>query len=67
MREWALESSEQVARAATQGNRTLPERSRLVWEGRRRRLEKQHKAANAELARLNIPLYRDPNAKGEAG
>ena len=47
------------------GNQTLQERIRPVWEERRRRLEQQHNAANAELAKLNIPLYRAPNAKAK--
>jgi hypothetical protein len=48
-----------------EGNKTLRDRIRPVWEERRRRLDQQHKAANDELAKLNIPLYRttDPRAK----
>jgi hypothetical protein len=48
-----------------EGNRTLRERIRPVWEVRRRRLEQQYKAANDELSKLNIPLFRekDPRAK----
>jgi len=48
-----------------EGNRTLRDRIRPVWEARRRRLEEQHAAANDELAKLNIPLYRAMDAKAQ--
>ena len=48
-----------------EGNKTLRQRIRPVWEARRRRLEQQVKAANDELTRLNIPLYREPNTKAK--
>jgi hypothetical protein len=47
------------------GNRTLRERIHPIWEGRRRKLEEQHGAAETVLQKLNIPLYRDPNAKAK--
>lgn len=46
-----------------EGNKTLRDRIRPVWEARRRLLEQQHNAANAELAKLNIPLYRATDAR----
>ncbi len=45
------------------GNRELPQRVRSVWEVRRRRLEEQRGAADQVLQKLNISLYRDPNAR----
>lgn len=48
-----------------EGNRTLRERIRPVWEARRRRLEQQYKAANDELSKLNIPLYREADARAK--
>jgi hypothetical protein len=48
-----------------EGNRTLRERIRPVWEARRRRLEHQYKAANDELSKLNIPLYRETDARAK--
>ena len=47
-----------------EGNKALRDRIRPFWEERRQRLETQNKAANEELAKLNIPLYRsaDPRA-----
>jgi hypothetical protein len=47
------------------GNKTLAARIRPVWEARRRRLEEQNKAANSELAKLNILLYRSTDSKAK--
>jgi len=48
-----------------EGNKTLRDRIRPVWEARRRRLEQQYKAAKDELDKLNITLYREKDARAK--
>jgi len=48
-----------------EGNKTLRDRIRPIWESRRQRLEQQYQTANAELAKLNIPLHRDADARAK--
>lgn len=48
-----------------QGNATLREPIRRVWEEKRKQLEQQHGEVQAVLNRLNIPLHQDASAKAK--
>jgi len=48
-----------------QGNATLKERIRPIWEARRKRLEEGAGNSQSLLAKLNIPLHQDPNARAK--
>ena len=48
-----------------QGNAALKERIRPVWEARRKRLEEGAGNSQSLLAKLNIPLHQDPNARAK--
>jgi hypothetical protein len=48
-----------------EGNKTLRQRLRSVWEAKRKQLEEQHGATQSLLQKLNIPLYQDPNARAK--
>ncbi len=45
-----------------QGNKTLRQRVRNVWEAKQKQVEEQHGKTQEVLKNLDIPLHRDPNA-----
>src|SRR5581483_4281285 len=45
------------------GNKELRERIRPVWQAKRAGLEQRHSVVQSTLAKLNIPLHQDPNAR----
>jgi hypothetical protein len=51
--------------AIEQGNRTLREMVRPVWEARRKQLEAEKSLAEAAIQKLHIPLHQDPSARAK--